>query len=93
VQTTDPDAHFRDLVRQQIIDAYSLDAEAVEEIFSTESGSYGAARLEYDAEFERMKAKIEAHRYRTARELALQLRASGVLPEDCRFEWTAGVDA
>ena len=86
-QPTDADSTFDDLVRRQIINAYGLDADAAEEVFSTEPGSYGAAHAEYQAQYEAFKAAVPARAEEFAAGYAAGLIACGRLPEGVTMRW------
>ena len=85
-----PDEHddLRDLVRQQVVDAYGPDILDSPE-FSTGPGSYLAARAEADAEYEAFQDALPARFETAAREVERRMYAAGVLPEGMRFGWSA----
>jgi len=87
MQPTTADEAFDDLVRCEIIQAFALTPEDVEEVFSTEPGSYGAARIEADAEFEAFKAEIPARAEEFAAEFTARMAACGRLPEGVTMRW------
>ena len=78
--TVPPDT-FHTLLQQQVIKAFGLTPDDVEEIFSTEPGSYGAAYLEYQAEIDRYRAELPARYERAAVVAEAKMRADGALPE------------
>lgn len=82
MQPTDADSTFDDLVRRQLIEAYGPETFTGLE-FSTEPGSYLAARAEADAEYARFKAETRAR----AEAAAGRLNAAGILPNGCQLTW------
>jgi hypothetical protein len=81
------DEAFGGLVRRQIIQAFALTPEESEEVFSTEPGSYGAARAEYEAEFEAFKASAQERAEEFAAGYTAQMVACGRLPEGVTMRW------
>ena len=82
MQPTDADSTFDDLVRRQLIEAYGPETFTGPE-FSTEPGSYLAARVEADAEYARFKAEMAGRAAATAE----RLNAAGILPDGYQLEW------
>jgi len=87
MQPTTADEAFDGLVRRQIIQAFALAPEDVEEVFSTEPGSYGAAHAEYQAKFKAFKAEIPARAEEFAAEFTARMVACGRLPEGITMRW------
>jgi hypothetical protein len=81
------DEAFDDLVRRQIIQAFTLTPEGAEEVFSTKPGSYGAAHAEYRAELEDFKADVQSRAEEFAAKYAAQMVACGRLPEGVTLRW------
>jgi hypothetical protein len=80
------DDDFKAMIQQQIINAFRLTPEQVEEMYSTEPGSYGAAHLEYEGRHERFMASLPARMRRAADSATAQMYADHPdLPEGLRF--------
>ncbi len=86
MQPTDADEAFDDLVHRQIIQAFGRDVADSPE-FSTEPGSYPAARAEFDADCVTFKSDVQKRAEEFAAEYMAHLVARGRLPEGVALRW------
>lgn len=81
------DSSFDDLILRQIAAAYGPEVFDSPE-FSTEPGSYLAARAAYEAEKADFAAALPACMLQAAHQVTDRLVADGLLPADVTIAWT-----